>query len=119
MYNPEEKNGRPRLGRAKKNISFRISCNRDEADIITIKAARAGMAKAVYIRESAVANTFTPLLSGAEKEFIYEIKMIGRNLNQIAKMAHECGYESVATSAENIINDIAEFIGKVKKRIEK
>lgn len=85
MYNPDEKNGRPRLGRAKKNISFRISCDRDEADIITIKAARAGMPKAVYIRESAVANTFTPLLSGAEKEFIHEIRKLGSNLNQIAK----------------------------------
>ncbi|MEF2643404.1 MAG: plasmid mobilization relaxosome protein MobC [Paramuribaculum sp.] len=119
MYNPDEKNGRPRLGRAKKNISFRISCDRDEADIITIKAARAGMPKAVYIRESAVANTFTPLLSGAEKEFIHEIRKLGSNLNQIAKMAHECGYKSAAASAENIINELAEIIGKVKKRIEK
>ena len=117
MYNPDEKNGRPRLGRAKKNISFRISCNRDQADIITIKAARAGMPKAVYIRESAVANTFTPLLSGIEKEFISEIKMLGRNLNQNTKMAHQCGFEAVAASAENIINDIAVIIGKVKKRL--
>ena len=87
-------------------------------DIIDIKSSRAGMSRSEYVREGALNATVVGVLSDEEKMLLHELKKLGPNLNQIAHQANAEGYLSVADKAENIVDDIAKYILKLKPRIK-
>ena len=110
--------GRPPLGQAKKSNAVMVRFSDAQFDIIDIKSSRAGMSRSEYVREGALNATVVGVLSDEEKMLLYELKKLGPNLNQIAHQANAEGYLSVADKAENIVDDIAKYILKLKTRIK-
>ena len=110
--------GRPPLGQAKKSNAVMVRFSDAQFDIIDIKSARAGMSRSEYVREGALNATVVGVLSDEEKMLLHELKKLGPNLNQIAHQANAEGYLSVADKAENIVDDIAKYILKLKTRIK-
>lgn len=109
--------GRPPLGAAKRDRQIKVSFNDTEFDIIDIKASRAGLSRSEYVRAGALNAEVSGVLSDEEKMLFYELKKLGPNLNQIAHQANVEGFLAVAEKAENIVNDIAEIVLKLKKRM--
>lgn len=110
--------GRPPLGQAKKSNAVMVRFSDAQFDIIDIKSSRAGMSRSEYVREGALNATVVGVLSDEEKMLLHELKKLGPNLNQIAHQANAEGYLSVADKAENIVDDIAKYILKLKTRIK-
>ena len=110
--------GRPPLGQEKKSNAVMVRFSDAQFDIIDIKSSRAGMSRSEYVREGALNATVVGVLSDEEKMLLHELKKLGPNLNQIAHQANAEGYLSVADKAENIVDDIAKYILKLKTRIK-
>ena len=110
--------GRPPLGQAKKSNAVMVRFSDAQFDIIDIKSSSAGMSRSEYVREGALNATVVGVLSDEEKMLLHELKKLGPNLNQIAHQANAEGYLSVADKAENIVDDIAKYILKLKTRIK-
>ncbi len=110
--------GRPPLGQAKKSNTVTVRFSDSQFDIIDIKASRAGLSRAEYVREGALNAEVTGVLSDEEKMLLYELKKLGPNLNQIAHQANAEGYHCAADKAENLVDRIAAFVLKLKNRIK-
>ncbi len=110
--------GRPPLGQAKKSNTVTVRFSDSQFDIIDIKASRAGLSRAEYVREGALNAEVTGVLSDEEKMLLHELKKLGPNLNQIAHHANAEGYRSVADKAEYLLDCIAKFILKLKNRMK-
>lgn len=115
----EKSNGRPRLGAAKREKFVKVSFNETEHDIIDIKARRAGLSKAEYVREGALKAEVASILSDEEKGLLHELRKLGSNLNQLAHHANAEGFPGVAVKSENVIDEITFLVLKLKNRVRK
>ena len=110
--------GRPPLGQAKKSNAVMVRFSNPQFDVIDVKASRAGMSRAEYVREGALKAEVIGVLSDEEKSLLHELKKLGPNLNQIAHHANAEGYRSVADKAENLVDRIAAYVLKLKNRMK-
>lgn len=115
----ERSNGRPRLGAAKREKFVKVSFNDTEHDIIDIKARRAGLSKAEYVRKGALKAEVASILSDEEKGLLHELRKLGSNLNQIAHHANAEGFPGVAVKSESVIDEITFLVLKLKNRVRK
>ncbi len=109
-------NGRPRLGSAKRDNYVKVGFNNMEQDRIEILAAKAGMNKAVYLRERALNDVIIAFLSDEEKQLLHELKKLGPNLNQIAHEANSEGLSGIEDKANFCLDTIADILINLKKR---
>ena len=70
----QKSNGRPRHGSAKRDNYVKVGFNNMEKDRIEILSAKAGMNKAVYVRERALNDVIIAFLSEEEKQLLHELK---------------------------------------------
>ncbi len=68
-----------------------VRFSQEELSIIKVKAEKAGLTEASFLRESALGKKIVaPSFSQEEEKIIKrQIKGIGNNLNQLTKLAHE------------------------------
>lgn len=74
---------RPRLGEKKKTKSVTVFFTPDEYEQITRKAERAGTDAPDFLRRAALGKRIIGAPPEANREAIFELNAIGRNLNQL------------------------------------
>ena len=67
-------------------LSFRATD--EEADLLTERAARCGLSRSAYIRQTSLGHSPAERPSFLEREAIYHLSRIGNNLNQLAHHAN-------------------------------
>ena len=109
-------NGRPRLGSAKRDNYVKAGFNNMEKDRIEILSAKAGINKAVYVRERALNDVIIAFLSEEEKQLLHELKKLRPNLNQIAHEANSEGLSGIEDKANFCLDAIADILINLKKK---
>jgi hypothetical protein len=93
LINQKRKGGRPKLDAfVKKSTPKTVRFTERGEAIVEAKAKMASMSVSDYIREMAENGEVKGRISVEDLAEIKKLNLIGNNLNQLAKLAHQYGY---------------------------
>lgn len=106
----------PTKNQKEKRITFRVS--ESEYQQIESKAEKAGMTVSAYVRAASLKHKIT-VVDGL-KEFTIQLKAMGRNLNQLVKLAnlghiHTARLDEVQDILCQIYEQLTKLIGKEER----
>lgn len=103
------KGGRPQLEQAK---SCRITgtFTEQELGLIKTKAHALGITRSEYVSMMANKGKIVDTFSSSQKDLIRKLIGLNNNINQIAKLAHTAGINSMVLQADEVLREINTLI---------
>lgn len=107
--NSRNKGGRPQVEQPK---SCRITgtFTDQELGLIKIKAHALGITRSEYVSKMANMGKIVDTFSTEQKDTIRKLVVLNNNINQIAKLAHTAGINSMVLQADEILREINTLI---------
>jgi len=109
----KHKGGRPKKASTRKIVKG-IRYTTVEYFVVKQKAARAGMAISIYIRQMSMTGKLTARLNEEERQFVRQLIGMANNLNQLTKKGHQEGFITAVLMFEKYKNLMDELLEKLK-----
>lgn len=109
--NSRNKGGRPQVDQPK---SCRITgtFTEQELGLIKIKAHALGITRSEYVSKMAIGGKIIDTYSPDQKDLARKLIALGNNINQLVKLAHVGGLNSVALEATEIFKEVRNLINQ-------